>query len=237
MAAATLITAVPKFVSPEEHKSLVGSTPASFNDIPPILRRKESVSVTLDPSLDGFSEADGKEGTLYVLESVLIFMSKTGKGFQIEYPSITLHAVSRGDTSPSIYCQLDESAAKALRMLVDTEPPVSDGKPVTGEVDDEDDGEEGGEEEEDNEDEMDMRELHIIPANVEALEPIFEALSVCAALHPDPPGSDDEDDFDEAFIDAPGDSFEVFSGTEDEELSEVGKVRGDFINDNRYAPY
>lgn len=37
-------------------------------------------------------------------------MSSTGRGFQIEYPAITLHAVSRGESGPSIYCQLDESA-------------------------------------------------------------------------------------------------------------------------------
>ena len=36
-------------------------------------------------------------------------MSTTGVGFQIEYPAITLHAVSRGESGPSIYCQLDES--------------------------------------------------------------------------------------------------------------------------------
>ncbi|KAJ3863008.1 regulator of volume decrease after cellular swelling-domain-containing protein [Lentinula novae-zelandiae] len=192
--AATLVTSVPGFVSPEEHRIIVGSTPASFNDIPPVLRHKEeSVSVTFEPSLDGFSEDDAKEGILYVLESVLIFMSNTGKGFQIEYPSITLHAVSRGDTPPSIYCQLDESSAKAMEML-------------------------------ETQEDMDMRVLNIVPSRVESLDPIFEALSLCAALHPDPPGSDDEEDFDEALIDAPDDTFEVFTGTEDEELSEVGRA-------------
>jgi nucleotide-sensitive chloride channel 1A len=30
-------------------------------------------------------------------------------GFQIEYPAITLHAISRGESGPSIYCQLDEA--------------------------------------------------------------------------------------------------------------------------------
>jgi chloride channel, nucleotide-sensitive, 1A len=39
----------------------------------------------------------------------MIFMSVTGKGFQVEYPSITLHAISRAENKPSIYCQLDES--------------------------------------------------------------------------------------------------------------------------------
>jgi nucleotide-sensitive chloride channel 1A len=40
-------------------------------------------------------------------------MSTTGRGFQIEYPAITLHAVSRAEAGPSIYCQLDEYAGEA----------------------------------------------------------------------------------------------------------------------------
>lgn len=69
------------------------------------------------------------------------------------------------------------------------------------------------------------------------MEPIFEALSLCAALHPDPQGSDD--DMDDAFVDATegGGGFETFTGDEMQELSEVGRVRSNFINDNRYAPY
>lgn len=130
MPAATLITAVPTSISPQEHRALVASTPASFNDIPPILRHKEeNVSVTLDPPLEGFAASDGAQGTLYVIErylfvllpvsiplieacSVLIFMSTTGRAFQIEYPAITLHAVSRAESGPSIYCQLDEHAGE-----------------------------------------------------------------------------------------------------------------------------
>lgn len=71
--------------------------------------------------------------------------------------------------------------------------------------------------------------------NFYLVEPIFEALSHCASLHP---GDDVEDDneFDEAFIDS-NTNFEVFNGTGDEELSEVGRVRSDFLNDNRFAPY
>lgn len=67
------------------------------------------------------------------------------------------------------------------------------------------------------------------------VEPIFEALSVCASLHPDPVSLSDEED-DDAFIDA--DAFESYNPeSEEQELSEVGRVRSDFINDNRYAPY
>jgi chloride channel, nucleotide-sensitive, 1A len=71
------------------------------------------------------------------------------------------------------------------------------------------------------------------------VEPIFEALSVCAALHPDPADEDDmDDDDDDAFIDADENGpFEVFNGAEGEELSEVGRVRSDFANDTRFAPY
>ncbi|KAL0063674.1 hypothetical protein AAF712_009366 [Marasmius tenuissimus] len=191
MTAVTVITAVPQFISADEHKTLVGSTPTSFNDIPPVLRHKEeNVSVSLDPPLAGFSDEDAAKGTLYVIESVLAFISTTGKGFQIEYPSITLHAISRSEGGPSIYCQLDESS---------------------------------GEPSNDPEEEMDMRELTIAPQDASSLEPIFEAFSVCAALHPDPPTSEDEDE--EAFIDAADDGhFEVFTGDEEQELSEVGRA-------------
>ena len=153
-------------------------------------------------------------------------MAASGRGIQIEYPSITLHAISRAETGPSIYCQLDEGAPRS--------------------------------EENDEEADTEMRELTIVPQAPEAcefhlrvtkydlapadscklVEPIFEALSVCAALHPDPADEMDDNIDDEAFIDANEDSpFEVFTGSDGEELSEVGRVRSDFINDNRFAPY
>ncbi len=74
---------------------------------------------------------------------------------------------------------------------------------------------------------------------ISTVDPIFEALSYCASLHPDPQGSDGgEDDYDDdAFIDPDTTVFEVFTGDEGEELSEVGRVRSDPTNDNRYQPY
>ena len=69
-----------------------------------------------------------------------------------------------------------------------------------------------------------------------AVEPIFESLSFCASLHPDPNEADEmDDDDDDAFVD-PGE-FETFTGDTDQELSEVGKVRSDFHNASRYNPY
>jgi chloride channel, nucleotide-sensitive, 1A len=70
------------------------------------------------------------------------------------------------------------------------------------------------------------------------VEPIFEALSTCASLHPDPQQSDDDGDGDDdAFIDPDTTEFEVFTGEGDEELSEIGRVRSAPFNDSRYQPY
>ncbi|KAI0701220.1 regulator of volume decrease after cellular swelling-domain-containing protein [Cytidiella melzeri] len=214
MAPIASIDAVPNSISLDEHKTMVASTPTSFSDIPPVLRhQEEDVSIALDPPLEGFSAEECAKGTLYVIERhvssaiALVYMAASGRGIQIEYPSITLHAISRGETGPSIYCQLDESTA------------IPDGNA-------------------DEEETAEMRELTIVPKEATALEPIFEALSVCAALHPDPAGEDDMDDDDDAFIDADENSpFEAFDGADGEELSEVGRVRNNFINDNRFAPY
>ena len=58
-------------------------------------------------------------------------------------------------------------------------------------------------------------------------------MSSCAALHPDPEEEVDKDD--DAFVDSS--NFEVFDGDADQELSQVGRVRSDFVNNNRYGPY
>jgi len=63
-------------------------------------------------------------------------MSSTGVGFQVPYPAITLHAIARPESGPSIYCQLDE--------LV--------GDPAAAELSE-------------NDDAANMRELNIKPSN------------------------------------------------------------------------
>lgn len=69
MAPIIVVNALPKYVSPEEHKTLITSTPASFNDIPPVLRhQEENVSITLDSPVEGFTTEDCAKGTLYVIE-------------------------------------------------------------------------------------------------------------------------------------------------------------------------
>ncbi|KAG5350562.1 hypothetical protein C0989_010426 [Termitomyces sp. Mn162] len=198
----TPISSLPTFVSPEEHANLISSTPSSFSDIPPILKHTQpNVRVTLDPPVPGFNATDG---TLYVLTSVLVYFTASGQGFQIPYPSITLHAISRSGTSPSIYCQLDAGPAP--------------------DADAEDEGADTL-----------LQELSIIPQDPTSLEQIFEALSTCAALHPDP--NVDLDDDDDATIDPLSTPFETFNGSADEESSEVGRAALAHIESIIYDPF
>ena len=59
---------------------------------------------------------------LYLLfkSSVLVYQSSTGRTLQIEYPAIALHATSRGDSAPYVYCHIDEPPA------ADAPPPDAD---------------------------------------------------------------------------------------------------------------
>jgi len=49
-------------------------------------------------------------------------------GFQIEYPAITLHAISRGESGPSIYCQLDETYGDPSRLAGGSNETDEDGE-------------------------------------------------------------------------------------------------------------
>lgn len=76
MAPVAFISSPPRSISPAEHRQLVASTPVSFNDIPPVLRHKEeSVAITLDPPLEGFSAEDCGKGILYVTERYCLQLS------------------------------------------------------------------------------------------------------------------------------------------------------------------
>ncbi|KAG9017522.1 hypothetical protein FRB90_000947 [Tulasnella sp. 427] len=192
------ISSLPHCVSPAEHAEIISTTPQSFADIPPVLRHKqENVTVELVPAPEASEDNAGLEGTmvgtLYVIESVLAFILPSGKGFSVTYPRITLHAVSRSEsTGPYVYCQLDET-------------------PEGVQVPEDEDAE--------------MSELKIIPGDIESVEKIFEALSHCATLHPDPNGGGDAglgdfegfgDDDDDAFVDA--------EELDEDELSVVGRA-------------
>lgn len=92
--------------------------------------------------------------------SVLAFISSSGsgRGFEVKYPHITLHAISRGgDDQPCIYCQLDDVSGDDEDGVGFSVPAA---RPTTnGHAEDDDD-----EEEEDPQTgHSTLRELKIIP--------------------------------------------------------------------------
>jgi len=67
------------------------------------------------------------------------------------------------------------------------------------------------------------------------VEALFEAISYCASLNADDV-PDEDDDADDAFLDAEGDEFVPVS--DEAEMSEVGRVRTDYVGDSaRFRPY
>ncbi|KAL0124885.1 hypothetical protein PUN28_006629 [Cardiocondyla obscurior] len=122
------------------------------------------------------------KGTFYVTESVLSWVdSDTHQGFSIEYPHISIHAISRDEhvhVRPCLFVMVD-----AKVDLPDMPLPLS--------------SENGSE----NEDEGDspMTELQFAPDNPNNLDYMFQAMNVCQSLHPDPQDSfSDEDIYEDA---------------------------------------
>ncbi|KAK0216001.1 hypothetical protein IW262DRAFT_1439135 [Armillaria fumosa] len=121
--AVNLTLILPSFSTPQEHAAVVSSTPQNFADIPPVLYHQQNeVQVRFEAPLE--VKADWRHGTLYVIDSVLAFVEDDENaegGEQIEYPSITLHAISRAEGG--IYHQLDdkfglvEEEEEAMREL------------------------------------------------------------------------------------------------------------------------
>ncbi|KXJ25172.1 methylosome subunit pICln [Exaiptasia diaphana] len=124
-------------------------------------------------------------GTLYVTEERLSWSNDEGRGFSLEYPSISVHAVCK-DTSKfpheCIYCMLDA--------------PLEDCS-------------------EDDEDAK-VGEVRFVPEDKESLQQIFNVLSDCQALHPDPQ--------EEAEEEMAGFGGEYFTNEDEAELTEEGQA-------------
>ncbi|KAI9493873.1 regulator of volume decrease after cellular swelling-domain-containing protein [Zychaea mexicana] len=115
-----------------------------------------NIDLLILPPLSGVDSTI--QGELNVCESQVYFYSESaGSGIAVEYPDIIIHAISRQDGRPSIYCQLE-----AGRFFPNQQLP---------------------EDEEEREDVV--TELKFMPQDPGALEAIYMAMSTCAALHPD----------------------------------------------------
>ncbi|BEJ15717.1 hypothetical protein CspHIS471_0503220 [Cutaneotrichosporon sp. HIS471] len=177
----TPISQPPHAISQAEHDQLTSSTPASFDDIPPVLRWEGDAEVSLAvPSWTAWDTANGDTGEgahgvshrvpgrMYVTEQNVAFIPREQQGFALPFPSLTLHALTPAGLQPAhIYCQIDD-----------------------GDTTEEDEY-------------SALAEMRVFVAN-DQLTPLFEALSACSALHASrlPTGetssffgfADDEDD-------------------------------------------
>ncbi|XP_059322603.1 methylosome subunit pICln [Ammospiza nelsoni] len=122
-------------------------------------------------------------GTLYIAESRLSWLDSSGVGFSLDYPTISLHAVSR---------DLSAYPREHLYVMVNArfEEETKEAPMTEGEGDDSDDDVEP------------IAEFRFVPSDKLALEAMFSAMCECQALHPDPEDEDSDNDYE-------GDEYDV----------------------------
>lgn len=157
-------------------------------------------------------------GTLYIAESRVSWVGADSKGFSLEYPAISIHAISRDMTAFPYQClylmlngDLEEKDHSADSSSATEEGQHSRNSNGGDEDDDDDDG--GGD---DNEDEK-ITEIRFVPQDVTTLDVMFAAMSDCQILHPD------EQDFDEEFDDGQ-DTMEQGDGDIELEMTPQGQA-------------
>ncbi|KAK1785162.1 hypothetical protein P4O66_018574, partial [Electrophorus voltai] len=112
----------------------------------------------------------------------LSWFDGSGMGFSLEYPSISLHAISR---DPSAYPQEHLYVMVNKKLDDENEAEMQERAP-------DDEGEDEGDD--DSEDGV-ITEIRFVPSDKAALEPMFSAMCECQALHPDPEDADSDDEF------------------------------------------
>ncbi|EFN80649.1 methylosome subunit pICln [Harpegnathos saltator] len=137
------------------------------------------------------------KGTFYITESVLSWVnSDTQQGFSLEYPHISLHAISRDEQVHPRQC---------LYVMVDGKVDLPD-MPLLLSPD-------NSSENEDDDEDTPITEMRFAPDNTNNLELMFQAMNACQALHPDPQDSfSDEDIYEDAAEDYGEYSEEVGAG-------------------------
>ncbi|KAL6419643.1 hypothetical protein ACFW04_010499 [Cataglyphis niger] len=129
------------------------------------------------------------KGTFYITESVVSWIdNNTQQGFSLEYPDISLHAVSREQLRPR----------QCLYIMVDVKIDLPDMPLVLPS--------ENASENEDADADTSITEVQFVPDNTNNLDLMFQAMTECQALHPDPDMSSfsDEDIYEDAEEDNEG---------------------------------
>ncbi|CAH0546675.1 unnamed protein product [Brassicogethes aeneus] len=148
-------------------------------------------------------------GTLFISDSTLSWQEKDDKGFSIDFPDISLHAISRDRNlhpRDSIYIIVDSHFCLQ----------GDDVQPQNG------NGDEGDSEAS----EADISELILEPQNPLTIPALYETLKICQELNPDPADVDDEDD-DDLYADAEMDEDEYVirenRGAGDQDVNDLSR--------------
>ncbi|KAJ8347798.1 hypothetical protein SKAU_G00263870 [Synaphobranchus kaupii] len=143
---------------------------------------------------------DGKglgSGTLYVAETRLSWFDGSGKGFFVEYPSISLHAISRDIKAypqEHLYVMVNVKLNEDCEMQEKAEEALKKENAGSGQDDDNNDDDD---DDDDDDSSGPVTEIRFVPSDKTALEPMFSAMCDCQALHPDPEDSDSDFEGDE----------------------------------------
>lgn len=147
------ISEKPLTITEEEYIRSQESTPSTFTELPPILRLQlDNVKCHLQPST-AFPHSDPEaihQGTLYISDNSISFLTSDQKGFSLDYPSLSLHAISRSLPQALQNSSLSSSEAGCLYCQLDLNS--------------------GTDEEEQGEDEDNLAELWILPAEADQSE-------------------------------------------------------------------
>lgn len=122
--------------------------------------------------------SDLGQGCLFVAESCVAWLSDNGQGFTMNYPDISLHAISKDQNAfpkPCLYVMFD------------------------GKLDKESGDKESEDEEEERDPMPEVTEIRFIPDDANCLESLYSAMCECQALHPDENDSASEDDDDDEY--------------------------------------
>ncbi|XP_022594269.1 methylosome subunit pICln [Seriola dumerili] len=131
-------------------------------------------------------------GTLYVAETRLSWFDGSGMGFSLEYPTISLHAISR---DISTYPQEHLYVMVNGKLSDENEAEMAEKAAGDEEDDDDDDDDDGSSSGGDDDDDGTITEIRFVPGDKAALESMFSAMCECQALHPDPEDDDSDNDF------------------------------------------
>jgi len=134
----------------------------------PILHEQQNTRAVLD-------KRDLGVGTVYVSERTLCWKKYEGAGFCIEYPHISMHAIT---TDQSIY------PSQCIFIMIDGVMRLP-GDPEEHHERNEDD---------DSSSESDTTELVLVPTDTTSIDTIYNALNQCQLLNPDPDDMIDEEE-------------------------------------------